>query len=52
MALLTLSRGDHRLVDLPTSWSNRGRREQLQRAAAESFSNLGALVAEDGLNRL
>lgn len=51
MSLLTLSRGDHRLVDLPSSWSNRGRREQLQRAAAESFSNLIAIaVADSGTN--
>lgn len=51
MALLTLSRGDHRLVGLPTSWSNRGRHEQLQRGAAESFSNLVALaVAKSGSN--
>ena len=51
MALLTLSRGDDRLVDLPTSWSNAGRKEQLQRAAAESFSNLVALaVAKSGAN--
>ena len=51
MALLTLSRGDARLVDLPTSWSNAGRPEQLQRAAAESFSNLVALaVAKSGTN--
>lgn len=51
MALLTLSRGDKRLVDLPTSWSNQGRNEQLQKAAAESFSNLVALaVAESGSN--
>ena len=35
MALLTLSRDDKRLVDLPTSWSNAGRKEQLQKAAAE-----------------
>lgn len=51
MALLTLTRGDDRLVDLPTSWSNAGRHEQLQRAAAESFSNLAALaVAKSGTN--
>lgn len=51
MALLTLSRGDRRLVDLPTAWSNQGRHEQLQKAAAESFSNLVALaVAESGSN--
>lgn len=51
MALLTLSRGDRRLVDLPASWSNQGRDEQLQKAAAESFSNLVALaVAESGSN--
>lgn len=51
MALLTLSRGDSRLVDLPTSWSNQGRHEQLQREAAESFSNLVALaVAKSGSN--
>ena len=51
MALLTLTRGDDRLVDLPTSWSNAGRPEQLQRAAAESFSNLVALaVAKSGTN--
>lgn len=51
MALLTLSRGDHRLVDLPTSWSNQGRQEQLQREAAESLSNLLALaVAKCGSN--
>lgn len=51
MALLTLSRGDKRLVDLPTAWSNQGRHEQLQKAAAESFSNLVALaVAETGTN--
>lgn len=51
MALLTLSRGDKRLVDLPRAWSNQGRHEQLQRSAAESFSNLVALaVAESGSN--
>ncbi|WME22159.1 peptidoglycan-binding protein [Brachybacterium sp. GU-2] len=51
MALLTLSRNDKRLVDLPTSWSNAGRHEQLQREAAESFSNLIALaVAKSGAN--
>lgn len=51
MALLTLSRDDDRLVDLPSSWSNAGRKEQLQRAAAESFSNLVALaVAKSGTN--
>lgn len=51
MALLTLSRDDDRLVDLPTSWSNAGRREQLQKAAAESLSNLLALaVAKSGSN--
>lgn len=51
MALLTLSRGDKRLVDLPTSWSNQGRHEQLQKGAAESFSNLVALaVAKSGSN--
>lgn len=51
MALLTLSRDDKRLVDLPTSWSNAGRKEQLQREAAESFSNLVALaVAKSGTN--
>ena len=51
MALLTLSRDDDRLVDLPTSWSNAGRKEQLQKAAAESFSNLVALaVAKSGSN--
>ncbi|MGP4916253.1 peptidoglycan-binding protein [Brachybacterium tyrofermentans] len=51
MALLTLSRDDKRLVDLPTSWSNAGRKEQLQRAPAESFSNLVALaVAKSGTN--
>ncbi|MFI8778212.1 peptidoglycan-binding protein [Brachybacterium paraconglomeratum] len=51
MALLTLSRGDKRLVDLPTSWSNAGREEQLQKAAAESLSNLLALaVAKSGSN--
>ena len=44
MALLTLSRNDKRLVDLPTSWSPKNRREQLQKAAAESFSNLVALA--------
>ncbi|MGP9682079.1 peptidoglycan-binding protein [Brachybacterium sp. AOP3-A1-3] len=51
MALLTLSRGDRRLVDLPTSWSNQGRDEQLQKAAAESLSNFLALaVAKSGAN--
>ena len=51
MALLTLSRHDKRLVDLPTSWSNKNRHEQLQKAAAESFSNLLALaVAKSGAN--
>src|SRR5690625_2889286 len=51
MALLTLSRNDKRLVDLPTSWSNKNRREQLQREAAESFSNLVALaVAKSNTN--
>ena len=51
MALLTLSRGDDRLVDLPTSWSNAGRHEQLQREAAESLSNFLALaVAKSGSN--
>lgn len=51
MALLTLSRDDHRLVDLPTSWSNKNRHEQLQREAAESFSNLVAIaVADTGTN--
>ena len=51
MALLTLSRDDARLVDLPTAWSNRERPEQLQRTAAESFSNLAALaVAKSGAN--
>ena len=51
MALLTLSRNDKRLVDLPTSWSNKNRHEQLQREAAESFSNLVALaVAKSNTN--
>ena len=51
MALLTLSRDDARLVDLPTASSNRERPEQLQRTAAESFSNLAALaVAKSGAN--
>ena len=51
MALLTLSRNDKRLVDLPTNWSNKNRREQLQREAAESFSNLVALaVAKSNTN--
>ena len=51
MALLTLSRNDKRLVDLPTSWSNKNRHEQLQRKAAESFSNLVALaVAKSNTN--
>lgn len=51
MALLTLKRDDKRLVDLPSSWSNAGRREQLQRVAAESFSNLVAIaVADSGEN--
>src|SRR5690625_295513 len=51
MALLTLSRNDKRLVDLPTSWSNKNRHEQLQKAAAESFSNLAALaVAKSNTN--
>lgn len=51
MALLTLSRNDSRLVDLPRSWSVRNRREQLQKAAAESLSNLVAIaVAETNTN--
>ena len=51
MALLTLSRNDSRLRDLPPSWSNKNRHEQLQKAAAESFSNLVALaVAKSGAN--
>lgn len=47
MALLTLSRGDSRLVDLPTIWSVKNRHEQLQRSAAESFSNLIAIAVAD-----
>ncbi|WP_193118435.1 peptidoglycan-binding protein [Brachybacterium tyrofermentans] len=51
MSLLTLSRGDARLRDLPRSWSNQGRHEQLQREAAESLSHLVALaVAKSGSN--
>lgn len=51
MALLTLTRSDPRLVDLPISWSNRDRREQLQQAAAESLSwMLPAAVAHTGTN--
>lgn len=47
MALLTLSRNDSRLVDLPNVWSVKNRREQLQKAAAESFSNLIAIAVAD-----
>ncbi|MDN5685815.1 MAG: peptidoglycan-binding protein [Brachybacterium sp.] len=44
MALLTLSRSDSRLKDLPRSWSNAGREEALQQAPAESLSNFLALA--------
>ena len=51
MAIKALSRNDPSLVYLPTSWSNKGRKEQLDRLAAESLSNaLNVAVADTGTN--
>ena len=51
MVIKALSRTDPSLVYLPESWSNRGRKEQLDRLAAESLSNaLNVAVADTGTN--